>query len=122
MKLSENSMVENAKEYESKGYSLPEYDREQIRANTLARPEWIHFGAGNIFRAFQGNLAQRLLNEGKIDTGIVVCEGYDYDKDYYINNQLIPAVERIMYSFGYTKKDLQDMAVGEVQQSLDAFF
>ena len=47
---------------------------------------------------------------------------YDYDPDYYINNQLIPAVERIMYSFGYSKKDLQDMATGEVQQSLDAFF
>ena len=45
-----------------------------------------------------------------------------YDKDYYINNQLIPAVERIMYSFGYSKKDLQDLAAGEVQQSLDAFF
>jgi len=27
-----------------------------------------------------------------------------------------------MYSFGYTKKDLEDMARGEVQQSLDAFF
>ena len=49
-------------------------------------------------------------------------EGFDYDKDYYIKNQLIPAVERIMYSFGYTRKDLEDMAVGEVQQSLDAFF
>ena len=32
-------------------------------------------------------------------------EGFDYDKDYYIKNQLIPAVERIMYSFGYTRKD-----------------
>lgn len=49
-------------------------------------------------------------------------EGYVYDKDYYINNQMIPAVERIMYSFGYTKKDLEDLAKGEVQQSLDAFF
>lgn len=49
-------------------------------------------------------------------------EGYEYDKDYYINNQMIPAIERIMYSFGYTKKDLEDMAKGEVQQSLDAFF
>ena len=49
-------------------------------------------------------------------------EGYEYDKDYYINNQLIPAVERIMYSFGYSRKDLEDMARGEVQQIFDAFF
>ena len=49
-------------------------------------------------------------------------EGYVYDKDYYINNQMIPAIERIMYSFGYTRKDLEDIAKGEIQQSLDAFF
>ena len=49
-------------------------------------------------------------------------DNYDYDPDYYINNQLIPAIERIMYSFGYSKKDLIDMSKGEVQQSLDAFF
>ena len=49
-------------------------------------------------------------------------DDFDYDPEYYINNQLIPAIERIMYSFGYSKKDLKDMAVGEVQQSLDAFF
>ena len=50
------------------------------------------------------------------------CDKYDYDADYYINNQLIPAVERIMYAFGYSKSDLEDLAKGEIQQSLDAFF
>ena len=75
----------------------------------------------------RGTIIQYIIVKGKgsISQRAVpyeYCEKYDYDKDYYINNQLIPAVERIMYSFGYTKKDLQDMAVGEVQQSLDAFF
>lgn len=75
----------------------------------------------------RGTIIQYIIVKGKgsISQRAVpyeYCEGYDYDKDYYINNQLIPAVERIMYSFGYTKKDLEDMAVGEVQQSLDAFF
>ena len=75
----------------------------------------------------RGTIIQYIIAKGKgsISQRAVpyeYSEGYDYDKDYYINNQLIPAVERIMYSFGYTKKDLQDMAVGEVQQSLDAFF
>lgn len=49
-------------------------------------------------------------------------EGKVYDKDYYINHQLIPAIARIMDSLGYSKKDLEDLAEGEVQQSLDAFF
>ena len=50
------------------------------------------------------------------------CDKYDYDPNYYINNQLIPAVERIMYAFGYSKSDLEDLAKGEIQQNLDAFF
>ena len=75
----------------------------------------------------RGTIIQYIIAKGKgsISQRAVpyeYSEGYDYDKDYYINNQLIPAVERIMYSFGSSKKDLQDMAVGEVQQSLDAFF
>ena len=75
----------------------------------------------------RGTIIQYIIVKGKgsISQRAVpyeYSERYDYDKDYYINNQLIPAVERIMYSFGYSKKDLQDMAVGEVQQSLDAFF
>ncbi len=75
----------------------------------------------------RGTIIQYIIVKGKgsISERAVpydYSEGYTYDKDYYIHNQLIPAIERIMYSFGYTKKDLEDMARGEVQQSLDAFF
>lgn len=78
-------------------------------------------------RVSRGTIIQYIIVKGKgsISQRAIpyeYSEGYDYDKDYYINNQLIPAVERIMYSFGYSKKDLQDLASGEVQQSLDAFF
>ena len=79
MELSQRGLLEQSENYKARGYNLPSYDRETIKQNTLARPEWIHFGAGNIFRAFQGNLMERLLNNGDIDTGIVVCEGYDYE-------------------------------------------
>ena len=75
----------------------------------------------------RGTIVQYIIIKGKgsISQRAIpyeYSEGYDYDKDYYINNQMIPAIERIMYSFGYTKKDLEDLAKGEVQQSLDAFF
>ena len=75
----------------------------------------------------RGTIVKYIITKGKgsISQRAVpyeYSEGYAYDKDYYINNQLIPAIERIMYSFGYTKQDLEDMAKGEVQQSLDAFF
>ncbi|MCR4620731.1 MAG: mannitol dehydrogenase family protein [Clostridiales bacterium] len=76
MKLNLKSIKETAW-WRERGYQLPEYDIEKVRANTLARPEWVHFGAGNIFRAFLGAVDQRLLNQGLVDTGISVFEGFD---------------------------------------------
>ena len=58
---------------------IKKYDRELVRENTLDNPEWIHFGAGNIFRAFQANLMDRLIEDGLSQTGLLVCEGYDYE-------------------------------------------
>ena len=61
------------------GYSLPEFDREKVKKATEENPFWIHFGSGNLFRAFQANVVQNLLNQGVIDRGLVVAEGYDYE-------------------------------------------
>ena len=75
----DNSVLNNLDAWKSKGYGVPEYDRAKVTANTKANPFWIHFGAGNIFRAFQANQMQNMLNAGKIDRGIVVAEGFDYE-------------------------------------------
>ncbi|MCM1156319.1 MAG: mannitol dehydrogenase family protein [Roseburia sp.] len=79
MKLNNQGIVEMKKEWAAKEYRLPEYDREQIAAKTKKNPFWIHFGAGNIFRAFQANVVQNLLNAGVLDRGLIVVEGYDYE-------------------------------------------
>ncbi len=71
--------LENKQEWEAKGYSLPKYDREKVTAATKENPFWIHFGAGNIFRAFQANVVQNLLNNGDLDRGLIVAEGFDYE-------------------------------------------
>ena len=65
--------------WKEKGYQLPEYDREAVAKATGETPFWIHFGAGNIFRAFQANVVQRLLNEGVLNRGLIVAEGFDYE-------------------------------------------
>lgn len=78
MRLSENGL-KNQEEWTGKGYDLPKYDRAKMIAATKENPFWIHFGAGNIFRAFQANIAQRLLNEGVLDRGLIVAEGFDYE-------------------------------------------
>ena len=78
MKLSTEGL-KNQQEWLEKGYHLPQYDRAAMIAETRENPVWVHFGAGNIFRAFQANLAQRLLEEGAAKVGITVCEGFDYE-------------------------------------------
>ena len=79
MKLNQKSILENTAKWKELGYALPKYDREAVKKNTLANPNWIHFGAGNIFRAFQANVLNNLLNEAKTDIGLVVAEGFDYE-------------------------------------------
>lgn len=78
MKLDANIMNEKAI-WEAKDYQLPQYDRVAMIAKTKENPLWVHFGAGNIFRAFQANAAQKLLNTGMLDRGIIVAEGFDYE-------------------------------------------
>ena len=42
----------NAAEWEAKGYELPKYHIAAVAKKTHDEPTWVHFGAGNIFRAF----------------------------------------------------------------------
>ena len=79
MELTLNGIMKERRAFEAAGYKLPTFDYEKVAAKTKAEPTWIHFGAGNIFRAFQCNVAQNLLNEGILDTGIIAVEGFDYE-------------------------------------------
>lgn len=76
MRLNEEGL-KNRQEWEAAGYSLPQYDRQEVKRKTEEAPFWIHFGAGNIFRAFQANVVQNLLNDGVLDRGLVAAEGFD---------------------------------------------
>jgi len=73
MKLS----LQNLPELKGKGYAVPAFDVAAMRKRTSAAPRWIHFGAGNILRAFPAVLQQRLLDAGQTDTGLCVAECYD---------------------------------------------
>ena len=75
MKLSLQGIQNPA--YRDRGYLLPRFDIAAMRRNTAERPTWLHFGAGNILRAFPAVLCQRLLESGDIDTGLCVVECYD---------------------------------------------
>lgn len=63
--------------FEKAGIALPTFDIDAMRAATEKAPTWMHFGTGNIFRAFPCAAQAQLLDMGLVDTGIIACETYD---------------------------------------------
>lgn len=71
--------IQDRKQWEDKGYLLPQYDIDAMVKATKENPFWIHFGAGNLFRAFHANVVQNMLNNKDLDRGLIVAEGFDYE-------------------------------------------
>jgi fructuronate reductase len=78
LRLNKESL-HNESAWKEAGVELPRFDLAKVTENTRKRPEWIHFGAGNIFRGFVAHAHQKLLDSGKADTGIVAAETFDFE-------------------------------------------
>ncbi|SMC26726.1 fructuronate reductase [Clostridium acidisoli DSM 12555] len=74
-----NNELDNIKQWQRAEISIPKFNRTKMIEATKKDPFWIHFGAGNIFRAFPAALQQKLLDDGYSKRGIIVAEGYDYE-------------------------------------------
>ena len=85
-------------EWAAKGYETPSFDIEAVRQKTHEQPTWVHFGAGNIFRAFPAAVLNDALNTGRYGRGVIVAESFDYeiiDKAYrpYDNLSLLVSLK-----------------------------
>ena len=88
----------NRGEFEAKGYQLPQFDIKAVREKTYREPTWVHFGGGNIFRAFPAATLNDALNTGQYDRGVIVAETFDFevvDKAYapYDNLSLLVSLQ-----------------------------
>ncbi len=107
----------DAREWEQKGYSLPKYDLKAVKEKTYNEPTWVHFGAGNIFRAFPAAVLNEVLNSGAYDRGVIVAESFDYeiiDKAYapYENLSLLVSLK--------STGDIEKKVIGSVTECLKA--
>lgn len=99
------------------GIRLPQYHIEKVVSNTKKSPEWVHFGAGNIFRIFIGGIADRLIEQEEMDKGIVCVETFDFDvidKIYKPYDNLVLAVT--LMADGSTDKEV----LGSLTEALKA--
>ena len=114
-------------------------DYKQIGPHVVAARELeahgIKVGRGTIVQYIiakgKGSISQRAVQyiiakgKGSISQRAVpyeYSEGVEYDRDYYIEHQILPAVSRMMEPLGYDSNRLLELASNERQQSLDAFF
>ena len=63
-------------ELEARGVRLPAFDVRAIKAAGAEQPRWIHFGGGNLYRAFHAEVAQDVADAGGLDRGVVVAETF----------------------------------------------
>ena len=117
MKLTDIKNGNLSAEWAEKGYELPKFDIEAVKAKTHAEPTWVHFGAGNIFRAFPAAVLNDALNSGKYDRGVIVAESFDYeiiDKAYqpYDNLSLLVCLK--------STGDIEKKVIASVTESLKA--
>lgn len=90
--------LQNKAAFDGSNIKVPTFDQAAMKKETLASPRWVHFGGGNLFRAFHAAIASRLLESGESKTGVIVAETYDdaVVSDIYgkYNNRVVRVVTK----------------------------
>ena len=100
---------------EQNNIEIPLFNREIIKQNTHKNPKWLHFGPGNIFRAFIASVQQTLLNKGYTNTGIIAVSPNSseiIDKVYRPHDNLSLLVTM------NADKSLEKKIIGSITESL----
>ena len=104
---------------------IPQYDINQVRKNTAEKPTWIHFGAGNIFRGFIAAVADTLLNDSIIDTGIIAVDTHAFgrDDDYDMINKVYKPFDNLtLLASIKSNGDIDKKIIGSITDVLHADF
>jgi fructuronate reductase len=78
LELTKKCVREHRADFEKAGVYVPAFDLDAVKERTAAAPRWVHFGVGNLFKAYHAVLAQKLLESGSCDTGIIAVVPNDF--------------------------------------------
>ena len=101
-------LQKNIEDYDSKGPHVAVAQR--------LKNQGVNVGPGTMIRFVVMQGSDIIRNRSKMPEEV---KGNDYDADYYINNQVVPAVERIFNVLGYNKDNLLEK---KDQTKLAGFF
>jgi len=98
-------------------------DYKQIGPHVIAAQKSIQRGR----KIERGSIVRYVIVKGKSPISqraepIEDAADMTYDPDYYIDNQVLPAVSRIMNGLGYSTEEIAELGQKHKQSSLDAFF
>ncbi len=85
--------LNNKAAFTAAGITVPTYDQDKLRTATNEHPRWVHFGGGNLFRAFHASIANTLIEKGELDSGVIVADTYD---DSVVDGVYKPFNDRIL--------------------------
>ncbi|ADK30485.1 mannitol dehydrogenase family protein [Brachyspira pilosicoli] len=111
--------------WENANIEVPKYNINDIRKNTAKKPTWIHFGAGNIFRGFIAAVADTLLNDSIIDTGIIAVDTHAFgrDDDYDMINKVYKPFDNLtLLASIKSNGDIDKKIIGSITDILHADF
>ncbi|WP_302280225.1 mannitol dehydrogenase family protein [Brachyspira pilosicoli] len=111
--------------WENADIEVPKYNINDIRKNTSEKPTWIHFGAGNIFRGFIAAVADTLLNDSIIDTGIIAVDTHAFgrDDDYDMINKVYKPFDNLtLLASIKSNGDIDKKIIGSITDVLHADF
>ena len=111
--------------WENSNIKIPKYDIKQIRKNTSEKPTWVHFGAGNIFRGFIARIADTLLNENIIDTGIIAIDTHaaGRDDDYEMIDKIYKPFDNLtLLASIKSNGDIDKKVIGSITDIVHADF
>ena len=91
LRLGKEELKAQKARFTAMGIKTPDYDFEKVWDATKRAPIWLHFGGGNLFRAFHSVLQQHLIEKNETNKGIIVVStssGEMVEKIYHPHDNL----------------------------------